>query len=81
VLSAADAKQTAYPFADQQHGLFTYFLLKGLQESNGAMPLEKLFSNIYENVRIEAAMATREQTPCIQISEDLNEDWKKWTLK
>lgn len=81
VLSAADAKQTAYPFADQQHGLFTYFLLKGLQDSKGDITLDKLFDNISENVRLEAAMATREQTPCIQISEDLNEDWKKWTLK
>lgn len=81
VLSAADAKQTAYPFADQQHGLFTYYLLKGLKDSNGTIQLEQLFSKIFENVRIEAAMATREQTPCIQVSEDLNEAWKKWTLK
>lgn len=81
VLSAADAKETAYPFADQQHGLFTYFLLKSIQESKGDVTLEKLFNKISENVRLEAAMSTREQTPCIQISEDLNDTWKKWTLK
>lgn len=81
VLSAADAKQTAYPFADQKHGLFTYFLLKGLQTSKGNINIEKLFEQISENVRLEAAMATREQTPCIQASDDLNDSWKKWTLK
>ena len=81
VMSAADAKQTAYPYAEQRHGLFTYFLLKSLQESNGNVNLDKLFSQISENVRLEAAIATREQTPCIQTSEELNETWKKWTLK
>ena len=81
VLSAADAKQTAYPFADEKHGLFTYFLLKSLQESKGTVNIDNMFKQISENVRLEAAMATREQTPCIQASEDLNEMWKQWTLK
>ena len=81
VMSAADAQQTAYPFADQQHGLFTYFLLKSLKESKGSINLKNLFSNISENVRLEAAMATREQTPCIQHSEELADTWQTWTLK
>jgi len=82
VLSAADAKQTAYPFADQKHGLFTYFLLKSLQESKGSVTLQDLFNKIYENVRVEAAMSTRQQTPCLQVSEDIaNNAWKTWTLK
>ena len=81
VLSAADAKQTAYPFADEKHGLFTYFLLKCLQESNGTVNIDNLFQQISTKVSLEAAMATRQQTPCIQVSEDLADTWKTWTLK
>ena len=81
VLSAADAKQTAYPFAEQKHGLFTYFLLKNLQMSKGTINVKDLFDNISENVRFEAAMNTREQTPCLQTSDDLQGKWQSWTLK
>lgn len=81
VLSAADAKQTAYPFADENHGLFTYFLLKSLQESKGNVTLNDLFNYISDQVQYEARMATRTQTPCIQVSDDLNGAWKTWTLK
>ena len=81
VLSAADAKQTAYPHVDQQHGLFTYFLLKSLQDSKGSVTLDKLFDYISDQVQYEARMATRTQTPCIQVSEEIGESWKNWTLK
>ncbi len=81
VMSAADAKQTAYPFADQKHGLFTYYLLKSLQDTKGTVTLDKLFEQISDNVRLEAALATREQTPCLQVSDDLGEAWKNMTLK
>src|SRR6056297_517316 len=35
VLSAASDKQTAHPFKEKGHGLFTYFVLKKLQETQG----------------------------------------------
>lgn len=81
VLSAAEAKQTAYPFAEQKHGLFTYFLLKKLQQSNGHIAINQLFTYIHDNVRLEAALNTHEQTPCLQVSSDLADSWKKWMLK
>lgn len=81
VLSAADATQTAYPIEEQRHGMFTYFLLKSLQNSKGILTVEKLFEEVYDNVAFESSVANRTQTPCKQVSDDLGDQWKKWTLK
>ena len=37
IFSAANTEQTAYPYPEKKHGLFTYFLLKALQTSNGTI--------------------------------------------
>jgi len=42
VLSAASDKETALPYAEKNHGMFTYFLLKKLQESKGNATLKEL---------------------------------------
>ena len=35
VFSAAQGDETAYPYKEEEHGLFTYYLLKKLQETKG----------------------------------------------
>ena len=42
VFSAAQGDETAYPNREQQHGLFTYYLLKKLQETEGNVELKEL---------------------------------------
>lgn len=50
VFSATDEKQEALPYADKAHGIFTYFLLKKLQESAGNVTLGELSRYLEENV-------------------------------
>ncbi len=42
VLSAADGNETALPWVEKNHGLFTYYLLKKLKESKGNASLQEL---------------------------------------
>ena len=42
VFSAATGDETAYPYDEKGHGLFTYFLLKKLQENKGNVTLGEL---------------------------------------
>lgn len=82
VLSAAQGTETAYPFVDQQHGMFTYFLLKKLQESKGNVNLEDLGNYIIINVGQQSIVQNRKsQTPCVIPSAEVGSDWKTWTLK
>lgn len=51
VLSAADGKETALPYKEKNHGLFTYYLLKKLQESKGQATLQELSDYVTSEVR------------------------------
>lgn len=80
IFSAADASQTAYPYSEQKHGLFTYYLLKALQENKGKINYENLIAYLTEKVSIEASLQNRKQTPNLQYSETIEDQWQKWSL-
>lgn len=82
VFSAATGDETAYPYKEKGHGLFTYFLLKKLQESNGDCTLGELSEYVKQNVRQHSVIINRKsQTPTIQTSATLQTDWKQLKIK
>jgi hypothetical protein len=71
VLSAANGDQVSSGFMDKKHGLFTYFLLKGLggeADANGDMrlTLDELHHYVTPLVQRQARKLNREQTPTLQ---------------
>lgn len=82
VFSAAQGDETAYPNREKQHGLFTYYLLKKLQETAGDVSLQELGKYIETNVKQQSVLLNSKlQTPCVIPSADLDANWKNWTLK
>ena len=82
VFSAASADETAYPYTEKGHGLFTYFLLKKLQESKGNVTLGELGSYIREKVSQESIVTNgKSQTPTVVSSAALGDGWKNMRLK
>lgn len=82
ILSAAQGDETAYPYEEQGHGLFTYYLLKKLKESQGNVTLGDLASYIKDNVSKKSIVVNgKSQTPSVNPSASLGESWKNWTLK
>jgi hypothetical protein len=49
VFSAAQGDETAYPNHEKGHGMFTYFLLKKLQETKGDVTLSELGEIVSDN--------------------------------
>lgn len=81
VISASQGDETAYPYEKEQHGLFTYFLLKKLQETRGNVTLGELSSYIVENVKKQSIVANGKlQTPSVQVSPAISQQWKSWQL-
>lgn len=81
VLSAAQGDETAYPYQEEGHGLFTYYLLKKLQETNGSVSLGELAEYIRDNVNKRSIVVNgKTQTPNVSPSGILGESWKNWTL-
>ena len=81
VFSAAQGNETAYPNHEEKHGMFTYFLLKKLQETKGDVTLQELGNYIREKVSQESIVLNdKSQTPCVTASSSLDASWKTWKL-
>lgn len=81
VFSAATGDETAWPYNDEGHGLFTYYLLKKLQETSGRVTYGDLHTYLYENVRRTSNNINHKlQTPTLNASATLNDEWKTWRL-
>ena len=82
VFSASSGDETAMTYKDKQHGLFTYYLLKKLQETEGNVNYEDLASYISKNVKKDAFLLNQKpQTPVVATSPDAAETWKSMKLK
>lgn len=82
VFSAAQGDETAYPYAGKQHGMFTYYLLKKLQESKGDISLQDLGKYVIEHVRQQSVLENNKtQTPCVTPSSAVTSEWSQWKLK
>lgn len=78
VFAAASGDETAFPYPDKQHGIFTYFLLKKLQETNANVSYGDLQQYIQTNVQQTSSVIWKKQTPTIKASNSVSEDWRTW---
>ena len=80
VLSAAQGDETAYPYSEQKHGLFTYYLLKKLKETKGECSLGELSQYVTSEVSKKSIIVNRKpQTPTVSAPSNFN--WINLTLK
>lgn len=82
VFSAAQGDETAYPNNEERHGMFTYYLLKKLQETRGEVTLQELGEYIVKQVSQQSILLNgKSQTPCVTPSSAVGGEWREWKLK
>ena len=82
VFSAAQGDETAYPYQDMQHGMFTYFLLKKLQETKGSVTLGELGDYLKDEVKRQSFLKNNKmQTPMVSVATSLQNSWKQIKLR
>ena len=81
VFSAAQNYETAMPYKEESHGLFTYFLLKKLQETAGDVTYEELIDYVQRNVRQRSSVLGKTQTPTLTPSPSIGDRWKEWKVR
>lgn len=79
VFAAAQGSETAYPYKEKQHGIFTYYLLKKIQEKGGKVSLGELGDELTKQVGRTAPleMDGKTQTPTVTSTAA---DWRSWKL-
>lgn len=82
VFSAAQGNETAQGFQEQGHGLFTYYLLKSLQETDGNIYFGDLSDNLKSKVsqRAKQLKLRKPQTPSTNASNTLEDTWRNLTF-
>lgn len=79
VFSATTADQTALPYSEKHHGMFTYYLLKKLQDSNGECSYSELYNYLNHNVGNSSLRVNRkDQTPEVNTAPQVQDSWKSW---
>ena len=81
VLSATSDAQTALPYHEKGHGMFTYYLLKRLQETKGNVTLADLKDYVTKEVSLNSTIINRkDQTPTFTVSSGASSLWDSWKL-
>lgn len=82
VFTAAQEDETAYPFKAKQHGMFTYYLLKKLQQSKGEVTLGELADYIIKEVKRQSFDENnRKQTPTVISSQRMTTEWRNLKIR
>ena len=77
VFTAAQGDETAYPFKSQKHGMFTYYLLKKLQETHGNATLGEIGDYLTTEVKRQSFVENNKvQTPSIVPSAGMQDTWR-----
>lgn len=81
VFYAAGAGEGAYPYPAKRHGLFTYYLLKSLQNNPEGVTYGDMFDYIRANVRsVSSGLYGRTQDPVVYSSKWDGEAWRDFPL-
>lgn len=81
VISASSGNESALPYRDKGHGMFTYYLLKAIQDSKGRLSMSDLSDYIKRKVSMASIIENnKEQTPTTNISPDLKDKWQDLKL-
>lgn len=82
VLSAASGDQTAMPYHEKNHGLFTYYILKKLNDTKGDVALGDLAEYVTTEVSKQAIVENKKnQKPTVKWSQDMTDKWREIQLR
>ena len=81
VFSASSETQSALPYNEENHGMFTFYLLKKIKESKGKITLGELFDYVSEEVSLNSLKINqKEQDPNVIFSPKIENKWRSWEI-
>jgi hypothetical protein len=82
VFAATSEDQSALPYKAKQHGMFSYFLFKKLQETKGDVTYGDLEKYLRDKVSIESLRVnSKAQDPKASVSFDAENVWENWKMR
>ena len=77
VFAATSANETAQPYDEAGHGIFTYYLLDKLKQTKGEITLGNLSQYLITKVKAQSvSKGKKRQVPSMLVSPQFSGDWK-----
>ena len=81
VFCSSDFTATSYAFKEQEHGFFTYFLLKELKKTKGNLSYDDMFTNVKEAVSFESSLQGLQQIPAMTPGGKTKDTWTTMSFR
>ncbi len=81
VFTSSSGDESSAVYREKQHGYFTYFLLKKLQESKGKVSYKEMATYLISSVTKETGLISKNQTPTVSYSPTIEGQWEEWLFK
>lgn len=82
VFTASSGNESAHPYKEKGHGIFTFHLLEKIKETGGELSYRELSEHLSEQVGVRSVMVNNmPQTPQTNVSFDVEGLWGDWTLR
>jgi len=79
VFASSSGEESSNVYRDKQHGLYTYFLLKKLQETKGMLSYQEMADYLTKKVALESVVSlNKKQTPQTSSSPVIQDQWGAW---
>lgn len=80
VFASSSGSQSSGVYEDQEHGYFTYFLLKYMQELKGRLEYGDLFEFVKKEVRLQSTREGKDQEPTVKVAPSVIDEWRNWGI-
>lgn len=81
VFSSSTGEESSAVYKEKQHGIFTYYLLKKLQETKGEVSYKDLYDFVSSQVKLQSVVVNnKNQTPTVTGSSSVIGKWENWKL-
>ena len=81
VFASSSGNESSGVYREKQHGYFTYFLLKKLQETKGDVTYKEMADYLNYNVKKETGLSGKIQTPQVNGSSAVADSWESWSFR
>ena len=82
VFAASTGFQSALPYHSEKHGMFTYYLLKKIKDTEGNITYGELADYLKETIGIESLRENRKpQDPQVNVSPAVQDVWAEWKFR
>ncbi len=81
VFASSQGTESSGVYEEKKHGYFTYFLLKKLKDTKGDVNYKELFDYLKYEVSKQSLIDDKKQTPTLNVSPEIQNDWGAYKLK